>query len=157
MTNLSVRESVIYSREGRRAGIRDSRASAFGQMDRKICLGLYKGRGETACLPPVFAVGSKRNVCFIVFLLFFFVGKKVSTRRKRCVFGMFYLRFLLVFGSGRSHRCFNLRRTFFRLAVNGKSLSVEKTAYMQFIAAYMRFGCIFIQSRRSFQVYKVGF
>lgn len=43
MTNLSVRESVIYSRrEGRRAGIRDSRASAFGQMDRKICLGLYK-------------------------------------------------------------------------------------------------------------------
>lgn len=42
MTNLSVRESVIYSREGRRAGIRDSRASAFGQMDRKICLRLYK-------------------------------------------------------------------------------------------------------------------
>jgi len=105
----------------------------------------------------VFAVGSKRNVCFIVFLLFFFVGKKVSTRRKRCVFGMFYLRFLLVFGSGRSHKHFNLRRTFFHLAVNEKSLSVEKTAYMQFIAAYMRFGCIFIQSRRSFQVYKVGF
>ncbi len=42
MTNLSVRESVIYSREGRRAGIRESRPSAFGQMDRKICLGLYK-------------------------------------------------------------------------------------------------------------------
>ena len=42
MTNLSVRESVIYSREGRRAGIRDSPVSAFGQMDRKICLGLYK-------------------------------------------------------------------------------------------------------------------
>ena len=42
MTNLSVRESVIYSREGRRAGIRDFRASAFGQMDRKICLGLDK-------------------------------------------------------------------------------------------------------------------
>lgn len=42
MTNLSVRESVIYRREGRRAGIRDSRASAFGQMDRKICLRLYK-------------------------------------------------------------------------------------------------------------------
>ena len=70
---------------------------------------------------------------------------------------MFYLRFLLVFGSGRSHKHFNLRRTFFHLAVNEKSLSVEKTAYMQFIAAYMRFGCIFIQSRRSFQVYKVGF
>jgi len=105
----------------------------------------------------VFPAGSKRNVCFIVFLLFFFVGKKVSTRRKRCVFGMFYLRFLLVFGSGRSHRRFNLRRTFFHLAVNEKSLSAEKTAYMQFITAYMRFGCIFIQSRRSFQVYKVGF
>ena len=38
----------------------------------------FTRRGETACLPPVFAVGSKRNVCFIVFLLFFFVGKKVS-------------------------------------------------------------------------------
>ena len=70
---------------------------------------------------------------------------------------MFYLRFLLVFGSGRSHRRFNLRRTFFHLAVNEKSLSAEKTAYMQFITEYMRFGCIFIQSRRSFQVYKVGF
>lgn len=156
MTNLSVRESVIYSREGRRAGIRDSRASAFGQMDRKICLGLYKA-GRNGMFAACVCVGSKRNVCFIVFLLFFFVGKKVSTRRKRCVFGMFYLRFLLVFGSGRSHRCFNLRRTFFHLAVNEKSLSAEKTAYMQFIAAYMRFGCIFIQSRRSFQVYKVGF
>lgn len=42
MTNLSVRESVIYSQEGRRAGIRESRASAFGQMDRKICFGVYK-------------------------------------------------------------------------------------------------------------------
>lgn len=42
MTNLSVRESVIYSRQGSRAGIRESRASAFGQMDRKIRLALYK-------------------------------------------------------------------------------------------------------------------
>ena len=49
MTNLSVRESVIYSREGRRAGIRDFRASAFGQMDRKICLGLYKAGRNGMC------------------------------------------------------------------------------------------------------------
>lgn len=70
---------------------------------------------------------------------------------------MFYLRFLLVFGSGGSYRRFNLRRTFFHLAVNEKSLSAEKTAYMQFIAAYMRFECIFIQLHRSFQVYKAGF
>lgn len=157
MTNLSVRESVIYSR-GRDVApeyaILVHRLS--GKWTGKSVWGFTR-RGETACLPPVFAVGSKRNVCFIVFLLFFFVGKKVSTRRKRCVFGMFYLRFLLVFGSGRSHRRFNLRRTFFHLAVNEKSLSAEKTAYMQFITAYMRFGCIFIQSRRSFQVYKVGF
>ncbi len=111
MTNLSVRESVIYSREGRRAGIRESRPSAFGQMDRKICLGLYKA-GRTACLPPVFAVGSKRNVCFIVFLLFFLSAKGFN-QTKKMRFRHVLSPFSSCFGSGRSHRRFNLRRTFF--------------------------------------------
>lgn len=75
MTNLSVRESVIYSREGRRAGIRDFRASAFGQMDRKICLGLYKaGRnGMFAALCLRLAVS---ETCVLLSFCFSFLSAK---------------------------------------------------------------------------------
>lgn len=117
----------------------------------------FAKRGGTACLPPVPAVGSKRNVCFVVFLLFLFVGEKVSKRRKWSVYGMSCPRSLLVFGPGRGQGRFNLRRTFFRLAVNDKSLPAGKSAYMQFFAAYMRSGCIFIHLRRFFKAYKAGF
>jgi hypothetical protein len=112
----------------------------------------FTKRGGTACLPPVFSDGCKRKVFFFVLLFFFFVGKKVSARRKWSVFGMFYFRFLLVFGAGGSHRRFNLRRTFFRLAVNEKSLSAKRIAYMRIGSAYMQFRCIFIQAYCSFTV-----